>query len=346
MRGWLIAALLAATLACNPKPEAAPPAIERVYEDGSARVTLRIDKDRINMAQSLTVHVEAVVNENERVEFPEKIGSPEDFRTASSEVSNPRLLDDGRIAVERVYELDPYAPGTWTLPPFRVECFDPQAADATPQAIETEPIEVTVDTVLTVDPQQADIDDIRDPLTAPLPWGWIAAGVAVLALLAWWLWKRRSQKVAVEEAEPPPPPYQVALSRLDALLRSELLQQGAWKQFYLELTALLRSYIEGQFSLRAPEQTTEEFLADLRRGLAFNPQHRDLLRQILQHGDMVKFAELQPSRHEAVEAADLCRRFIEETRPRPTPAGEAGPGGAAPTMKRGENAPERTGEGG
>ena len=98
-----------------------------------------------------------------------------------------------------------------------------------------------------------------------------------------------------------PRPYEIALERLDKLLRSDMLDKGQVREFYFELTALLRTYIEGQFSLRAPEQTTEEFLAELRKSLAFNPQTaRDLLRRFLEHGDMVKFAKLEPSRDEAI----------------------------------------------
>ncbi len=329
--GWIALALLAG---CSPAPEAAPPAIERVYEAGSARVTVRLSKDRINMAESLLVRVEAVVNERELVEFPEKIGAPEDFRVAGSEMSEARLLGDGRISVERVYELEPYAPGELKLPPIRVRHFDPQASDADRGEIETEPIDIQVDTVLTVDPRQADIEDIRDPLTAPLPWGWISVGLLLLALLAWVLWRRfrRTKAVVEESGPPPPPPYETALARLDLLLRSDMLDRGEMKGFYLELTALLRVYIEGQFRLRAPERTTEEFLEEMRRGLAFNPQQRELLRRLLQHGDMVKFAELKPTKEEALGAADLCRQFIEETRPRPLEP-EAQP--AAPTISQG-----------
>lgn len=318
---WLLTSFVAALLlACNPAPEAAPAAIERTFEDNSALVTLRLENNRINMAQSLQVRVEIIVDEHEQVEFPESIGASEDFRVAGSETSEPHLLEDGRIAIERRYELEPYSPGEWTIPPFRVEHFDPRQTNTEPQSIETEPIDVQVDTVLTVDPQQADIEDIRDPLTAPLPWEWIVGGALfalLLALLAWKLYRRKKPEVVAEE--PPPPAYEIALERLDVLLKSDMLDSGRMKEFYLELTQLLRVYIEGQFYMRAPERTTEEFLEELRQSLAFNPEQRELLRQILQHGDMVKFAELKPSKQEALGAADLCRRFIEETRPRPTP---------------------------
>jgi hypothetical protein len=344
VRALRLGIVLALAWGCNPTPEAAPPAVERVYEAGSARLTVRLPKDRINMAESLLVRVEAVVNESDLVELPEKIGSPEDFRVAGSEMSEPRLLGDGRIAVERVYELEPYAPGELTLPPIRVRHFNPQLADGDPGEIASEPIDIQVDTVLTVDPQEADIEDIRDPLTAPLPWGWISAGVVALAALVWWLWRRfrRRKSVVVEAAPPPVPPHETALQRLDGLLRSDLLERGQMKGFYLELTALLRIYIEGQFGLRAPERTTEEFLEELRRGLAFNPQQRELLRRLLQHGDMVKFAELKPTREEALGAAELCRRFIEETRPRrqepaaePDASSTQTPAPEHPTMSQG-----------
>ena len=56
---------------------------------------------------------------------------------------------------------------------------------------------------------------------------------------------------------------------------------------------MLRHYIEDRFGLRAPEQTTEEFLAELRQKHVFGERQKDLLRAFLEHCDLVKFAELQ-----------------------------------------------------
>ena len=76
----------------------------------------------------------------------------------------------------------------------------------------------------------------------------------------------------------------------------------------------ITNYIEDRFGLRAPEQTTEEFLAELGRNQSFGPAHKERLQEFLEHCDLVKFAEMQPTRDEAETSVALCRRFIDETR--------------------------------
>ena len=71
--------------------------------------------------------------------------------------------------------------------------------------------------------------------------------------------------------------------------------------------------MEDRFGLRAPEQTTEEFLEAMRDSYAIERAHKDLLKEFLRHADMVKFAELTPGPADAERAADSARRFIEQT---------------------------------
>jgi hypothetical protein len=67
--------------------------------------------------------------------------------------------------------------------------------------------------------------------------------------------------------------------------------------------------------LRAPEETTEEFLADLRRSDALIPVHRNLLAAFLNACDLVKFAAHQPAMADIQTAFDHVKRFILETVP-------------------------------
>ena len=51
--------------------------------------------------------------------------------------------------------------------------------------------------------------------------------------------------------------------------------------------------------------------------LGFRGAAEDLLRQFLEHCDLVKFAKLKPSAHEIEGAVTTCREFIKETEPSP-----------------------------
>ncbi|MEZ5363751.1 MAG: DUF4381 family protein [Bryobacterales bacterium] len=139
-----------------------------------------------------------------------------------------------------------------------------------------------------------------------------------LALLGGlWLWWRSQRKPAPVPVEPLRPIDEIALSELDALVAEGLAEQGRIKELYGRVSDILRRYIEARFGLRAPEQTTEEFLSELRRTLGFDPAHRALLRQFLEHTDMVKFAESRPIPPQIDATLAACRRFITETKPKP-----------------------------
>jgi len=157
---------------------------------------------------------------------------------------------------------------------------------------------------------------------ARFPYGWLAlAGAAALALLAAWLvWRRRGPAAA---GPPPLPPHVAALAALDGLLARGWIEAENVGPFYVELSAIVRRYLEGRFGLRAPERTTEEFIREAATAGALTPAHQQLVGAFLEQSDLVKFARHHPSGAAMRAAHDAARRLVQETRPPP-----AVPGGA------------------
>ena len=85
-------------------------------------------------------------------------------------------------------------------------------------------------------------------------------------------------------------------------------------RFYTELSGVVRHYIEDRFGLRAPEQTTEEFLQELTRRLMLVDAQRLALSHFLEQCDLVKFAKVRPTTHEGGTALRAARTFVEATR--------------------------------
>jgi hypothetical protein len=150
--------------------------------------------------------------------------------------------------------------------------------------------------------------------TAP-PWWQIGAAVAVAIALAtlilWWL-KRRKQ--AAEG--PPVPPWDTARQRLRELRHRKLPEAGKYERYYVDLSAILRYYIEDRFHLRAPEQTTPEFLAAASASGELTSDQQLALSAFLRQSDRVKFARYRPSVDEMVEDFDVVDRFVSETIPK------------------------------
>ena len=106
-------------------------------------------------------------------------------------------------------------------------------------------------------------------------------------------------------------PEEIAHSELALLLAEQLPARGLVKEFYLRLTGIVRQFIEGTTGLRAPEQTTEEFLRDMRTGEVFSVERSARLKEFLEAADMVKYAGQQPNEDQIELSIARAREFID-----------------------------------
>ena len=122
--------------------------------------------------------------------------------------------------------------------------------------------------------------------------------------------------------------FRSALRELDELAARQLPQKGLVLDFYVLLSDTVRRYVEGRFGIRAPEQTTKEFLQAARHHPAMRDDHQRMLAAFLRAADMVKFAAQRPGPGECDRGLDAARGFVRESAPPAdeivhTPAGSA-----------------------
>ena len=293
------------------------PVVQAVETDG-AKLELAIDQESLTTAQSALLRLEVESEESDTVQFPDSQDGFGEFAVVRDEALPTRMLDDGRVSRSREYVLQPFLPGDYELPPLEVTLNGSVK-------LSTEPVDLVVESVLE-DEESPELRDITEPFDIPAPWWWWAAlGVslaAALAGLAWW-WKRRKHAMSVPR---PVPPHEAALGALDALLADNLISEGRYQLFFLRLSDIVRHYVEERFGLRAPERTTEEFLAEMAAAPVIRKDHQKLLRGFLHQADMVKFAKFLPAEDEVGGAVNAARRFIRQTVPDEPLAGQDGQG--------------------
>ena len=150
------------------------------------------------------------------------------------------------------------------------------------------------------------------PVDVPWPpWvGW-AIGVGaliVLALLVWlivWLARRKP-------AVPPPTPRMIALRALEEL-RAHIRELDPYA-FSVRVSDVLRTYVSGQFDLRATSQTSPEFLASIADSPRFSAVDKQLLATFLERCDMLKFARIKAHAEENGELLGSATAFVQGTR--------------------------------
>ncbi len=105
-------------------------------------------------------------------------------------------------------------------------------------------------------------------------------------------------------------PRERALHELDLLVSKNLVDKGLVKDFYVELTHVVRRYIERKYGIKAPERTTEEFIAEAIALDVFPKQYIPMLKSFLAFADMVKFAQYESTKANAFNAIDAAKNYI------------------------------------
>ena len=165
--------------------------------------------------------------------------------------------------------------------------------------------------------QQEDIRDIKPPVDLPPDYFLLYVLGTILVLggiffLVRFLFPRLKQpkKVSI----PPKSPWEVAVERLNDLQKQNLSQQGHLKEYYSQLSDIVRRYIEDRFRIRAPEMTTQEFLLSLKDSSDLSSEHKGFLKDFLNSCDMVKFARYGPSLQETEVSLHFAFKLVEETK--------------------------------
>lgn len=223
--------------------------------------------------------------------------------------SDSRLIAEGILETEEIVRLTSFRIGNWTVTTHPVVC---TFADGTEKAQALPNLILHVESTLS-ETNAATLSDIKDIVKPPLrisPKIWVPLFIVLLAVLAglltlFFLNKPRT----ILQMPPPEPPHIIAARALKAL------HSKPWKPepFFTELSAILRRYLEGRFSINAPDLTTEELTETL------PDEHRKQLMPFFEQSDLVKFANADAEQDIMQTAFETVEQFVGQTAEYRTP---------------------------
>ena len=123
-------------------------------------------------------------------------------------------------------------------------------------------------------------------------------------------WLKRFLFSKYKEQELLVDPEEKALQALEKVLKKKLPEKKKIDEFYVEITSILRLFIEEKYCLNAPEQTTEEFLQNATKHAKFSKNKQEQLSDFLIQADLVKFAKMYPEILECEQAFSKSKDFI------------------------------------
>lgn len=153
-----------------------------------------------------------------------------------------------------------------------------------------------------IDFKELQLSDIKSIQKAPFSWRdflsllWIP--LIILLLLAIiggiiYLIIRKNKKGYFFTPPPLLPAHVRAMKSLDKIKEEKIWQQNRYKEFYTQITDVLRRYINERFGINSMEMTSGEILSIIRTKSEEDSVYENL-KQVLIVADLVKFAKYKP----------------------------------------------------
>jgi hypothetical protein len=274
-----------------------------VSADGQCRAVLSLSPVRPTLADTVTITLDVTCPDGEIVEFP----------AFGERLGELNIVDVKTTDRQLVLTATPLRAGKTPIWAMTIRCGQ--------QKIEFPFCELII--IANIDSENASLDDIGltiRPIPQPL-WHMyvVIAAWVLLGLFLLWLLYRRKRTELPEEISPLSA-QELALRRLSELLESRKHESDV-KSFFVELSDIVRWYVERLTGIRAPELTTEEFLDKIARpvnrfwGSMEQQSTRftgslETLVPFLEAADNVKFAKHVPGNDEIMLAFHRAENFV------------------------------------
>ncbi|MFP4458194.1 MAG: BatD family protein [Candidatus Zixiibacteriota bacterium] len=284
-------------------------------------ITSSIDKNEITIGEKVNYKVEIQYPKSSALNTPaigQNLGM---FEIKNFEVKDPIEQEEGNLRQEIEYEISTYTTGDYTIPPIAITVTHEKGDTDT---LMTQPIKINVKSLLEgKSPDELDIRGIKAPLEYPKDYTWIwylAAGIllllAIIFILLYYFKRKKEGLGLFDFVSPPKPAYQIALERLEQIEDLHYTVFDEAKAYFIELSEILREYIEKQIGVEALEMTTMETVEGLRKETELSTKLIADVQTVLGESDMVKFAHMMPEKQLGSSLWKLAHNFVITTKPK------------------------------
>jgi hypothetical protein len=261
--------------------------------------TAKLDTNAILIGEQINFSISNPISETEV--WP----TYDEFLADGIEIIKQGKLDTNENLISQNFIITVWDSGSYYIPPISFS-----------ENSKTQGLLLNVQTVILE--EGAELKDIKQPMKAPIGWSdiwpWLV-GIIVLALIIFLLKKyvfNKKDEVKIEKPKVIIPADITAIQQLTALDEAQLWQAGNIKQYYTELSEIIRRYTENRFNFIALELATDEIISELKSKV--NNEQLASITILLQRADLAKFAKSKPDENENKESMQLAKHFVGQTK--------------------------------
>ncbi len=281
-------------------------------------VNVELDTNQILIGDQVNMQIEVIKSGKSSLIFPEfKEKLTDEIEIVSKSSIDSAELDNNKVRLYQNLTITAFDSGLLYIPPLSFFYKTDGFADSiSSSANYLEVFPVKIDTTGT-------IRDIKGLYRAPYSLGELYPYILALIFIGLLVWfiiyyieKKKKDEPVLRRTRPPEMPHVIALRELDKLKAEKLWQQNKVKLYYTRLTEIIRMYIERRFDIMAMEETTNEILNEFQdRGI--ENINYDILEQLLNLADLVKFAKAEPLPDENIMHIENAYAFVKNTKYQP-----------------------------
>ena len=272
-----------------------------------AQVTSSIDSTSIKIGEQITYKIEVETDTVNTVIFPEgqtfmPLEMIESYQPDTTKY-------DAKYKLIKKYGLTQFDSGKYVIPKQKIIIAGKTFA--------TDSMLVEVNDIV-VDTTKQKLYDIKPMMDVKKPssnwWLWLLLIIGIAAIIAflvyWFIWRKKP--LTEEEKIAQLPPYDRAKLALKQLDETKYLERAEIKEYYSELTFIIRKYLDEKVYDKALESTTDQLIDRLnllQEGNQIELSKDDIknIEAILKRADLVKFAKSAPD----IELAKLDRQTVD-----------------------------------
>lgn len=283
-----------------------------------AQLISKVDSTEIRIGEEIKYSIEVSADTTDLVLFPEgqsflPLEVIESYKVDTT-------FEQAKYRLIKKYGLTQFDSGSYTIPPQKIVINDKVfSTDSIRVAVRDVQVDTTKQRMFEIKPA---IEVGSAPFDVIKLIYWLIP-ILLLAVIGFYFFRRKQIKAAEEKQLPP---FEEALFSLQKLDASNLLVENRSKDYYSQLTEIVKRYLDREIDDTALESTTDELITRLQLhkdsgNFDFNPEIIDKLYSILKRADLVKFAKMKLAEVQASSDRQTIEEIIYKTHeavPEPT----------------------------
>ncbi|ATA78025.1 hypothetical protein CGC47_01875 [Capnocytophaga canimorsus] len=286
------------------------------------QIKVEVNPTEIKIGEQIEFKISVEANQTEgNVVFPQgQTFIPLEMVRASAVDT---LLQQEKIRLTKTYFLTQFDSGSYTIPRQKIEVNSKSYyTDSLWVQVRNIPVDTLKQPLYDIKP----IMGVEKSSSFPYQFLFFVFGWLAVLLISILLVLLRKKKRGFWFKKTPLPPFEKAILGLKNLQNSKYLIESKHKEYYSELTDIVREYLEDEVRILAKESTTDELLGKIELlqesgKLSLSSETITNLRSVLQTADLVKFAKNKPDDSTAEDHRVVIEDVVKKTKaaiPEPT----------------------------